>query len=155
MAESVWDYPRPPRLEPTDRLVRVELGGRVVAETRKALRVLETSHPPNYYIPLDDIDASLLEPSGGATSFCEWKGNATYFDVVVGHRRAERAAWTYPDPTPSFQQLRGYVAFYVAPMDRCTVDDEVATPEERPYYGGWVTSDVLVERGTVRRTGGS
>jgi uncharacterized protein (DUF427 family) len=155
MAESVWDYPRPPRLEPTDRLVRVELGGRVVAETRSALRVLETSHPPNYYIPLEDIDASLLEPSGGATSFCEWKGNATYFDVVVGHRRAERAAWTYPDPTPSFQQLRGYVAFYVAPMDRCTVDDEVATPEERPYYGGWVTSDVFVERGTVRRTGGS
>ena len=113
MAESVWDYPRPPRLEPTDRLVRVELGGRVVAETRSALRVLETSHPPTYYIPLEDINASLLEPSGGRTSFCEWKGNATYFDVVVGERRAERAAWTYPDPTPSFQQLRGYVAFYV------------------------------------------
>ena len=90
--ESVWDYPRPPRLEPTDRLVRVELGGRVVAETRRALRILETSHPPNYYIPLEDIDASLLEPSGGRTSFCEWKGDATYFDVVVGRppRRARR-----------------------------------------------------------------
>jgi uncharacterized protein (DUF427 family) len=144
MAESVWDYPRPPRLEPTDRLIRVELAGRVVAETRGALRILETSHPPNYYIPLEDVDVALLEPSSGRTTFCEWKGNATYFDVVVGERRAERAAWTYPDPTPPFEELRGRVSFYVAPMDRCTVDGEVATPEDRPYYGGWVTSDVLV-----------
>ena len=115
---------------------------------RRALRILETSHPPNYYIPLEDIDASLLEPFGRPHELLRVEGQR---DVLRRRRRATAAPSAPPghthEPAAPFEELRGYVAFYVAPMDRCTVDGEVAAPEERPYYGGWVTSDVLVERG--------
>src|SRR5437763_16967532 len=101
MSESVWDYPRPPRAEPSRRRVRVVLGGALIAETTRAHRVLETSHPPVYYVPLEDVAHGALEATRGRGTFCEWKGKATYFDVIGGgDRRVERGAWTYSDPVP-------------------------------------------------------
>ena len=142
--ESVWDYPRPPRLEPCSRHVRVVLGGVAIADTTRSHRVLETSHPPVYYVPFDDIAPEALEPSSGRGSFCEWKGHATYLDAIGGDgRRAERAAWTYPDPAPAFAAIRAAVAFYAGPMDECTVDGERVEPQPGGFYGGWITSDVV------------
>ena len=140
--ESVWDYPRPPRLEPIARRIQVILGGETVADTTRAHRVLETSHPPVYYVPLEDVLPGSLLPSGGGTTFCEWKGSASYLDVVAGGRRVERGAWTYRSPTPPFAAIRDAVAFYCAPMDACLVDGEPAAPQPGGFYGGWVTSDV-------------
>ncbi|MCX7893944.1 MAG: DUF427 domain-containing protein [Burkholderiales bacterium] len=140
--ESVWDYPRPPRLEPVARRVRVVFGGRTVADSTRALRVLETSHPPTYYVPRADVAAGALEPAAGE-SFCEWKGTACYFDVVAGERRAPRAAWSYPEPFPAFAPIAGYVAFYAGPMDACYVGDERVRPQPGRFYGGWITADVV------------
>ena len=140
--ESVWDYPRPPRLEPTGATIEIHLGGVLVARTTSALRVLETSHPPNYYLPLSAYAEGVLRPVGG-TTYCEWKGVATYYDVVTPDRMATRAAWTYPTPTPGFEPLVGHVAVMPGPMDTCTVDDEVVTPQEGGFYGGWITSRVV------------
>jgi uncharacterized protein (DUF427 family) len=140
--ESVWDYPRPPRLEPTSALLQVELGGGVVAETRKGWRVLETSHPPTYYLPLAAFGAGVLRPAAGAT-WCEWKGQASYFDLVAGRTVAPAAAWTYADPSPGFEPIAGAVAVTAALVDRCLVDGEVVTPQPGGFYGGWVTSSVV------------
>ena len=142
--ESVADYPRPPRLEPVAKRIQVVLGGVVVADTTRSHRVLETTHPPTYYVPREDVLADALVPSSGRTTFCEWKGTATYFDVVGGSVRAERAAWTYPHPTAGFEPIRDAVAFYCGPMDECLVDGERAKPEENRYYGGWITADIRV-----------
>ena len=140
--ESVWDYPRPPRLERVTRRVRVVFNGVVVADTAAAKRVLETSHPPTYYIPPEDVRFEHLEPAPGG-SFCEWKGMARYFSVAVNGRRAERAAWAYPEPTPAFRDLAGHVAFYAGPMDACWVGEERVRPQPGGFYGGWITSDVV------------
>ena len=140
--ESVWDYPRPPRLEPTRALVEVVLGGVRVASTRAAYRVLETSHPPTYYLPADAFAPGTLRPAEGS-SFCEWKGRANYLDVLGGTTVAPRAAWTYPEPTPPFEAIAGHVAVYPAAMDRCTVDGETVVPQPGGFYGGWVTSAVV------------
>ena len=140
--ESVWDYPRPPRVERSDRLVVVVLGGVEVCRTAQAWRVLETSHPPVWYLPAADWAPGSLEPAPG-TSYCEFKGVADYLDVVGGGRRAERAGWTYRDPTPGFAVLAGAVAVYPAAMDACTVDGEQVRPQEGGFYGGWVTDDVV------------
>ena len=140
--ESVWDYPRPPRVEPTDDLVVVELGGAVVAETTRALRVLETSQPPAFYLPPDDVDLTHLVATTGRTT-CEWKGQAAYFDVVVDDLRAPAAAWTYRDPTPGFEAITDHIAFYAQKMDRCTVAGEVVQMMEGDFYGGWITSRVV------------
>ena len=140
--ESVWDYPRPPRLEPTRALVEVVLGGVRVASTRAAYRVLETSHPPTYYLPADAFAPGTLRPAEGS-SFCEWKGRASYLDVLGGTTVAPRAAWTYPEPTPPFEAIAGHVAVYPAAMDRCTVDGETVVPQPGGFYGGWVTSAVV------------
>ena len=140
--ESVWDYPRPPRLERTDRRVTIVVAGLVVADTRRAWRVLETYHPPVYYLPPDDVDLALLRDAGGA-SFCEWKGVARYHDVGVGRDVRARAAWSYPSPTPDFAPIRDHLAFYPGRMDRCTVDDEVVRPQPGEFYGGWITHDVV------------
>lgn len=139
--ESVWDYPRPPRLEVTERHLVVALAGTVVAETRRAHRVLETSQPPAYYLDPADVRTDLLRPSAEAT-FCEWKGQASYFDVVVGDAVAAAAVWTYLDPTPSFTAIRGHLAFYAQRLD-CSVDGEAVTANEGSFYGGWITSDVV------------
>ena len=138
----MWDYPRPPSAEVTPRHVVVELGGRVVAETRRAIRVCETSHPPVYYVPREDVADGVLEPGRGL-SVCEWKGAATYWDAVVGDRRVESVGWSYEQPAPGYELLRGAVAFYPAKVDRALVDGEVVRPQPGQFYGGWVTADVV------------
>lgn len=139
--ESVWDYPRPPRVESSERRIRVEFGGRTIVDTRTAVRVLETSHPPTWYVPIAEVAEGVLEPSRRRT-LCEFKGQARYFDVVVGDARAEAAAWEYAEPWQGFEELAGRVAFYAAAMERCIVDDEVVDAQAGSYYGGWITSDV-------------
>ena len=149
--ESVWDYPRPPRLEPCAKRIQVIFNGVTIVDAARAARVLETSHPPVYYVPREDVRIAYLRPAAGG-SYCEWKGEAEYFDVVVGTRIAPRAAWSYPDPTPAFAPIRGHLAFYAAPMDACTVDGERVTPQPGGFYGGWITADVV---GPFKGTPGS
>jgi uncharacterized protein (DUF427 family) len=140
--ESVWDYPRPPRLEPVTSRVRVVLGGVTVADTVRAVRVLETSHPPNYYLPIDDVLAGSLVPAAGA-SLCEWKGVGRYFDVTDGGRVAARAAWAYPAPVDEYAVLARMVSFYPAAMDACFVGDEQVRAQAGGFYGGWITDNVV------------
>jgi len=139
--ESVWDYPRPPRLEASRRQVRVEFAGEVIAETTRAYRVLETSHPPVYYIPPEDVRSESLRPSR-RHSYCEWKGRASYYDLVVGEREVRDAAWYYPDPTSRFAAIRDYVAFYPSRVDAAFVDDEQVQPQAGDFYGGWITAEI-------------
>ena len=141
--ESVWDYPRPPRVEPTTLRILIELGGTMIADTTDAVRVIETSHPPVYYLPRSAFVPGSLEPSSGS-SFCEFKGMASYLTVVGGGSvRAERAAWFYPEPSPGFESLQDRVAVYPAAMDRCLVDGEVVRAQEGDFYGGWITSSIV------------
>ena len=139
--ESVWDYPRPAVAAPTSASIRIELGGLVIADTRCGVRTLETSHPPSYYIPPEDIAPGVLIRAYGS-SFCEWKGQARYCDGGGGGERRQRAAWSYPDPTLPFAILRDHVAFYAAAMDACFVDGERVVPQPGGFYGGWITSRV-------------
>lgn len=140
--ESVWDYPRPPHLEETPKPIQIIFNGVVIADTHKAQRVLETSHPPVYYLPPEDIKMDyLLKNTHG--SFCEWKGRAVYYTVVVGDKQAANAAWAYPDPTPSFTPIKDYLAFYAHLMDACYVDGELVQPQPGNFYGGWVTKDIV------------
>jgi uncharacterized protein (DUF427 family) len=122
--------------------VRVVHGDVVIVDTRRAVRVLETSHPPSFYVPPEDVAAERLVPARGG-SFCEWKGQAAYFDVVAGDRAAARAAWHYPSPTAAFASLAGYVSFYPGRVDGCFVDDERVRPQEGDFYGGWVTDEIV------------
>ncbi|MGA8257579.1 MAG: DUF427 domain-containing protein [Nocardioides sp.] len=140
--ESVWDYPRPPRLETSTDSIEVVLGGVTVAVTTRSWRVLETSHPPTYYLPRSAFIDGALRPAAGSSS-CEWKGRAAYFDVVGGDRVAPRAGWTYPTPTPAFADLADAVAVMPAAMDRCVVNGEVVVPQAGGFYGGWITSRVV------------
>ncbi len=139
--ERVWDYPRPPRLEPVAERVRIVFGGETIADTLAAFRVLETTHPPTYYLPPDCFVPGALQARQHG-SFCEWKGHARYWTVRGGGKTAEDAAWSYPDPTPAFLALRDHVAVYAGPMDACFVGDERATPQPGGFYGGWVTSNL-------------
>jgi uncharacterized protein (DUF427 family) len=140
--ESVWDYPRPPRLEDATRRVRVVFNGETIVDTHLAKRVLETSHPPVYYVPLEAVRPGVLEPTP-RSSVCEWKGRAGYYTVRVGHRAAADAAWFYPDPTPAFAAIREYVAFYPSRMDACYLDDERVSAQDGDFYGGWITADIV------------
>ena len=140
--ESVWDYPRPPRLEPFTGTITVELGGRVIASTSHSWRVLETSHPPTYYLPREAFEDGVLKDAPGA-SMCEWKGQARYYDLVAGSTVASRAAWTYPRPTPAFAEIAGAIAVMASLVDRCTVDGETVVPQPGGFYGGWITSSVV------------
>ena len=140
--ESVWDYPRPPRLERTDRHLRVEHRGRVLADTRQGWRVLETSQPPAYYLPPGDVDMDLLVPSS-ARSACEWKGVATYLDLALDGERVPGVAWRYPEPAPAFAPIAHHIAFYPQRVDGCFVDDEQVAANEGSFYGGWITSWVV------------
>lgn len=138
---SVWDFPRPAVAEPVGAHVVIEHRGVIVADTRRAVRTLETSHPPSYYIPMDDIAVGVLRQASGG-SFCEWKGVATYWDIVVDGLALSQVGWSYPAPTPHFDCLRDHVAFYAAPFDRCTVDGQAVRPQSGGFYGGWITADL-------------
>jgi uncharacterized protein (DUF427 family) len=140
--ESVWDYPRPPRLEPFTGAITVELGDRVIASTDRSSRVLETSHPPTYYLPRQAFSPGVLREAPGS-SWCEWKGQASYFDLVSDARVARKAAWTYLNPTPGFEAIAGAIAVMPAMVDRCTVDGEDVVPQPGGFYGGWITSRVV------------
>jgi uncharacterized protein (DUF427 family) len=140
--ESVWDYPRPPRLEDSPKHVQIIFNDVVIADTRHAKRVLETSHPPSYYLPPEDLRLEYFRPTG-RSSFCEWKGVAGYYSIVVGDQIAENAAWFYADPTPDFAGLKDHVAFYPSRMQTCTVDGELVSAQPGDFYGGWITADIV------------
>jgi uncharacterized protein (DUF427 family) len=140
--ESVWDYPRPPRLEDSAKHIQIMFNDVVIADTHRAKRVLETSHPPVYYIPPDDIRQDCLTRTARST-YCEWKGQAAYYTVTVGDRSAENVAWYYPNPTSAFATLKDYVAFYPSQMQACFVDGEQVQPQPGDFYGGWITSDIV------------
>ena len=140
--ESVWDYPRPPRVEDSEKHIQVVFAGVTIADTRRAKRVLETSHPPVYYIPPEDIRMEYLARTD-RTSWCEWKGRASYYSITVNGRQATNAAWSYPDPQNAYASLRNHVAFYPQQMDACYVDGERVQPQPGGFYGGWITSDVV------------
>lgn len=140
--ESVWDYPRPPRLEHSTRRIRVEQSGVTIVDTMRAVRVLETSHPPVYYVPREEVRAHALVPSQ-RRSFCEFKGVASYWHLVVGERPSLDAAWSYEDPSPGYGPLRGMIAFYPSRVDRCFVDEEAVQSQEGNFYGGWITAEII------------
>ncbi|WP_210485374.1 DUF427 domain-containing protein [Microvirga antarctica] len=139
--ESVWDYPRPAVAEDCDRHITIIHRGVALVDTRRSIRTLETSHPPSYYCPPGDILLSALQPSA-RRSFCEWKGEAVYFDVVIAGERMQDVAWSYPDPSRDFARLRDHIAFYAWPFEGCFVDGERVSPQEGGFYGGWITSQV-------------
>lgn len=140
--ESVWDYPRPPRMEKVTERIHVEFGGLTIADTTAAYRILETSHPPTYYLPPQDVRQYLLTPAR-RESLCEWKGRARYLHIESEGRRAENAAWTYPDPVPAFADLKDHIAFFAHAMDACFVGDQRVQPQPGDFYGGWVTAGIV------------
>lgn len=139
--ESVWDYPRPPKIAHTDKQIRVVLNGETIADTRNAKRVLETSHPPVYYIPPEDIRMEYLHREPGS-SYCEWKGQAHYYRVAVGEQSRSKAAWSYSSPNSRFKSIKDHVAFYPHKMDACYVEQERVRPQEGSFYGGWITDNI-------------
>ncbi len=142
-SESVWDYPRPPRLEATPKRVRIVHAGLTLADTTAALRILETSHPPVYYLPRNAFAADVLERSASRQSFCEFKGLATYWNLAVpGAAPVRDAAWSYEQPVARYAALAGHLAFYASKVDECWVDDERVVPQAGDFYGGWITRDL-------------
>jgi uncharacterized protein (DUF427 family) len=139
--ESVWSYPRPPAVEDVPQRIKIVFNGEMIVDSLNAKRVLETSHPPTYYIPLQDIKPEALQPGAGRT-WCEWKGQANYYDVVIGGRTAKSAAWYYPNPAPDYIEIKDYVAFYANKMDACFVGDERVDAQQGTFYGGWITSNI-------------
>lgn len=140
--ESVWDYPRPPRLEQTNKHLKIVFNGEVIAETNRAFRILETSHPPVYYFPPEDVLGECLVESS-KSSFCEWKGRANYYTIEVDDKSVENAAWFYPNPTQRFKKIENHIAFYPSKMDACYINDELVETQEGDFYGGWITSDIV------------
>jgi len=141
MSESVWSYPRPPRVEASRRRVRVVFDDVTVADSNRALRVLETSHPPVYYIPPGDARSDLLR-AAHHRSVCEFKGTADYFTLVGPRRISDDAAWSYARPAAGYESIAGYLAFYPGRVDACYLDDELVSAQPGDFYGGWVTSDI-------------
>jgi uncharacterized protein (DUF427 family) len=141
--ERVWDYPRPPAVAPAPQTVRIELGGRRLAVSDRALRVLETSHPPTVYVPREDIDPALLTDSARGATWCEYKGRARYLDGLVDGRRIEAIGWFYPEPSPGYEQLRGHVAFYPGRVGEAWLGEERVQAQDGAFYGGWITSDLV------------
>ena len=139
--ESVWGFPRPAVAEPSERRVRIEHRSTLVADTRRAIRTLETSHPPSWYLLPTDVTPGLLRRSD-QRSFCEWKGEAIYWHLAIGDQLLRNVARSYPEPTPAFATLRDHVAFYAGPLDRCTIDGEQVLPQPGGFYGGWITFDL-------------
>jgi uncharacterized protein (DUF427 family) len=141
--ERVWDYPRPPAVVACARRIRVQLGGELLADSTRALRVLETSHPPTIYVPPSDVRADLLVPSAAGSTWCEFKGAARYVDAIAGDRRVRAVGWTYPDPAPGYEALRDHIAFYPGRVDAAWVGDERIEAQESDFYGGWITADLV------------
>jgi uncharacterized protein (DUF427 family) len=141
--ESVWDYPRPPRLEATPKHLKITFNGQLIAETHRAYRILETSHPPTYYLPMQDIKMQFLQQSTKPSTLCEFKGRASYWTLKVGNREAQNCAWSYPSPVKAYEALKDHLCFYASQMDSCTVDGEVVQSQAGDFYGGWITSDVV------------
>jgi uncharacterized protein (DUF427 family) len=139
--ESVWDYPRPPRIVPDAREVVVALDGHEIARTRRALRLQETASPPTFYLPEIDIAMASLDSADGS-SFCEWKGRAVYWSVRFGGHHLPRVAWSYPTPEAGYQALRGHIAFYPGPLE-CRVEGQRVRPQPGRFYAGWVTDEVV------------
>ncbi|MFM9263785.1 DUF427 domain-containing protein [Tychonema sp. BBK16] len=140
--ESVWDYPRPPRLEVSTKHVEIIFNGVKLANTHRAFRVLETSHPPSYYISPDDIQMQYLHTTLHG-SWCEWKGQASYCTVTVGDKQAVNVGWFYTNPNQVFEAIKDYVAFYPSRMDACYVDGELVQAQPGDFYGGWITEDII------------
>jgi uncharacterized protein (DUF427 family) len=141
--ERVWDYPRPPAVVPCERRVRVELGGELLADSSRALRVLETSHPPTIYVPPADVRADLLQAGAAGTTWCEFKGTARYLDAIVGDGRVRAVGWTYADPAPGYEALRDHVAFYPGRVDAAWLGDERIEAQASDFYGGWISADLV------------
>ena len=138
----MWDYPRPPRVESETRAVRIILGGETIAATNRALRVLETSHPPGVYVPPESFAPGCLEPNPQQT-VCEWKGAAVYWDLRGGGATRRAAAWSYPDPRSGFESIAGYISVYPGRVDACYLGDEVVRAQDGTFYGGWITGDIV------------
>jgi uncharacterized protein (DUF427 family) len=143
MSERDWDYPRPPAVQPSARSVRIELGGRLLAHSERALRVLETSHPPTIYIPPDDVDLTLLRDSAVLGTSCEFKGAARYHDAVVGDRRVAQVGWSYREPSPGYEALTDHVAFYPGRVDDAWLGEEHVDAQAGDFYGGWITAELI------------
>lgn len=141
--ESVWDYPRPPRLERSLKEIKIVFNEVTIAQSDHAYRILETSHPPMYYLPPEDIKLEYLKPVATNQSFCEWKGIANYYNLQVKEREVVNAAWYYSQPTENFAIITNYIAFYVSKMDACYVDGELVTAQPGDFYGGWITQDIV------------
>jgi uncharacterized protein (DUF427 family) len=141
--ERVWDYPRPPAVEPCRHRVRVELGGEVLAESTRALRVLETSHPPTIYVPRSDVRGDLVADSAERSTWCEFKGAARYLDANVAGHRVRAVGWTFPDPAPGYVALRDHIAFYPGRVHAAWMGDERVQRQESDFYGGWITADLV------------
>ena len=140
--ESVWDYPLPPAIMASDEEIIVRLGGVEICESSTSWRILETGHPPTYYLPRSAFRSNALVPRHGHT-VCEWKGEASYLDLVGGSKIARRAAWYYSNPHPHYAAISGHVAVYAGLVDECLVDGERVEPQPGGYYGGWITSAVV------------
>lgn len=139
--ESVWDYPLPPSVEDFQERIRVIFGGQLIADTVNAKKVLERGHPPVYYLPLQDVLPAAIKRSSRRT-WCEWKGEAQYFNVTVGEQTARNAAWFYPHPSKDYIGIANYIAFYAGKMEACYVGDERVEPQPGDFYGGWITSEI-------------
>ncbi|NJL52987.1 MAG: DUF427 domain-containing protein [Hydrococcus sp. SU_1_0] len=141
--ESVWDYPRPPRLERSLKEIKIVFNEVIIAQSSHAYRILETSHPPVYYLPPEDIKLEYLKPVVAHQSFCEWKGKASYYNLQVKEREVVNVAWCYSQPTEKFATITNYIAFYPSKMDACYVEGELVTAQPGDFYGGWITEDIV------------
>lgn len=141
--ESVWDYPRPPRMEDVEKRLQVVFNGQVIADTLNGKRVLETAGAPVYYFPPEDVRMEFLTAVPRYQTLCEWKGFAAYYAIKVNDKEADKAAWSYPKPTAAFKELKDYIAFYPQHMDACLVDGEKVRPQPGGFYGGWITDNIV------------
>ena len=140
--ESVWDYPRPPRVEDSSKHIKVILNGVVIVDTHRAKRILETSHPPVYYLPPEDVKMGYFTPTS-RTTYCEFKGAASYYTIQVGDKTLSNGAWYYRKPTKGYESITNYIALYPSQMDACYVDDEQVQPQQGDFYGGWITKSIV------------
>lgn len=140
--ESVWDYPRPPAIEPVSQHLKIVLNGAEIANSNRSFRILETSHPPTYYLPLTAFSTGSLIATN-KISYCEFKGEAIYFHVKSGEQLEEFAAWGYPKPNERFAALKDHVSVYASRMEACFVGEERVQAQEGDFYCGWITSKVV------------